>query len=56
MIEIEYSLIILLIKICLVVFTILLATYFLLRDINSIVDNRWNKEFTKSRKDIKDEK
>lgn len=56
MTEIEYSSIILMIKVCLIVFTILLSTYFLLRDINSIVDNRWNKEFAKSRKDLNNEK
>lgn len=56
MIEIEYSLIILIIKICLIVFTILLSTYFWLRNISDIVDNRWNKEFEKSRKELKDEK
>lgn len=56
MTEVEYSMIILMIKVCLIVFTILLSTYFLLRNINDIVDNRWNKEFAKSRKDLKDEK
>ena len=50
MTEIEYSPIILMIKVCLIVFTILLSTYFLLRDMSNVVDNRWNKEFAKSRK------
>ena len=54
MVEIEYSPIILMIKICLIVFTILLSTYFLLKNIGDIVDYRWNKEFAKSRKDLKD--
>lgn len=53
MIEVEYSYITLLMKMCLIVFTILLSTYFLLKDVSDIVDNRWNKEFAKSRKDLK---
>lgn len=56
MVEIGYSPIILMIKICLIVFTVLLSTYFLLRNIQDIVDNRVNKEFEKNRKDINDEK
>ena len=54
--EIEFSYVILMIKVCLIVFTILFSTYFLLRSIGDIVDNRVNKEFEKNRKDLKDEK
>ena len=52
MAEIGYSYIILMIKICLIVFTILFSTYFLLRNLADIVDNRVYKEFSKSRKDL----
>ena len=56
MVEIEYSSTIMMIKICLTVFSILLAVYFFLRDLNVIVENRWDKEFEKSRKELKDVK
>lgn len=56
MVDIEYAPEILMIKVCLIVFTILLSTYFLLRNIGDVVDYRWNKEFAKSRKELKDEK
>jgi len=55
MIEIEYSTIILMIKICLIIFTILLATYFWLKNMAHIVDIRWNKEFEKNRKELENE-
>ena len=55
MADIDYSTIIFIIKICLIVFTILLSTYFFLRDIGDIVDSRWNNEFSKNRKDLKNE-
>ena len=56
MIDIEFSMIILMVKICLLVFTILLSTYFLLRNIVEVVDYRWKIEFKNRRKDLKDEK
>lgn len=55
MAEIGYSSIMMMIKICLIVFTILLSTYFLLRNISDIVDYRVKKEFEKNRKEIKNE-
>lgn len=54
--EIDYSPIILMIKVCLIVFTLLLSTYFFLRDVGDIVDNRWNNEFSKNRKDLENGK
>lgn len=56
MVNIDFSIEILMIKVCLVVFTILLSTYFLLRNIGDVVDLRWKKEFERSRKDLEDEK
>ena len=56
MTEVENTSTMLMIKICLIIFVILLATYFLLRNINDIVENRWDKEFKKSRKEVVDGK
>lgn len=42
------------IKVCLIVFVILLTTYFLLRDFNTIIESRWNKDFEREkRKEVK---
>ena len=56
MVEIETNTVIFLMKIILIIFTIIFASYMLLRDINLIVDTRWNKEFNKNRKEMKDGK
>ena len=54
--EIEFSYPMLGIKITLIVFTLILAIYLFLRDFNDIVEDRWNKDFEKSRKNLKVEK
>jgi len=54
-IEIEYNVLLLIIKICLIVFTLLFTTYFGLRDLNDTIESRWNKELKKERKVIKDD-
>lgn len=45
--DIEYSLVILGIKTCLIVFVLILVTYIFLRDIDLISEDRVNKEFKK---------
>ncbi len=47
MLEIEYSNIILGIKICLIIFELMLSTYLFLRDVNIIAEDRVNKNFKK---------
>lgn len=54
--EIEFSYPMLGIKITLIVFTLILSIYLFLRDLNDIVEARWNKDFEKSRKNLKVEK
>lgn len=50
MIEIEYSYVILGIRVCLIVFELMLSTYLLLRDVNMIAEDRVNKNFKKEQK------
>ena len=47
--DIEYSIVILTIKTCLVVFVLMLIAYIFLRDIDLISEDRVNKEFEKEK-------
>lgn len=50
MVEIEYSYVIQGIRICLIVFELMLSTYLFFRDINTIAEDRVNKNFKKENK------
>ena len=50
MLEIEYSYVILGIKVCLIVFELMLSTYLFFRDINIIAEDRVDKNFKKEKK------
>ncbi len=50
MLEIEYSYVILGIRVCLIVFELMLSTYLFFRDINAIAENRVDKNFKKEKK------
>ena len=52
MIDIEYSNVILGIRVCLIVFELMLSTYLFFRDINIIAEDRVNKNFKKEEKKI----
>ena len=55
MVEVEFSIIILMIKICLIIFVLVMSTYLLLKNFNNLVEYRWDKEFSKKqRKEISD--
>lgn len=49
-IEIEYSYVIMGIRVCLIVFELVLSTYLLFRDVNMIAEDRVNKNFQKEQK------
>ena len=49
MLEIEYSYVILGIRVCLIVFELMLSTYLFFRDINAIAENRVDKNFKKEK-------
>ena len=51
-VEVEDTYVIFMIRVSLIVFVMILATYFLLRNIDNVVEFRWNKEFSKKRKEI----
>ena len=50
MVEIEYTSLVLMIKICLIVFVLILTTYLFFRDIDIISQDRVDKNFKKERK------
>ncbi len=50
MLEIEYSYVILGIRVCLIVFELMLSTYLFFRDINVIAEDRVDKNFKKEKK------
>lgn len=50
MLEIEYSPLVLMIKICLIVFVLMLTTYLFFRDIDMISEDRVDKNFKKEKK------
>ena len=50
MVEIEYSYVILGIRVCLIVFELMLSTYLFFRDVNMIAEDRVDKNFNKEKK------
>ena len=50
MVEIEYSYVILGIRVCLIIFELMLSTYLFFRDVNVIAEDRVNKNFKKEKK------
>ena len=53
MTDVEYSNIILGIRVCLIVFELILSTYLFFREINTIAEDRVNKNFKKEEKTMK---
>ena len=50
MVEVEYSYIILGIRVCLIVFELMLSAYLFFRDVNMIAEDRVDKNFSKEKK------
>ena len=50
MVEVEYSYVILGIRVCLIVFELMLSAYLFFRDINMIAEDRVDKNFSKEKK------
>ena len=50
MVEVEYSYVILGIRVCLIVFELMLSAYLFFRDVNMIAEDRVDKNFSKEKK------